>query len=64
QNDDVIVSLNGMPANNSMAVIHQIAHIMPGDSMNLEVVRGADRLELNAHAGERPVNQRRCHEPF
>jgi serine protease DegS len=61
--DDVIISLNGKPANNSMAVIHQIAHIMPGDAMNLEVVRGPDRISLTAKSGERPLSQRPCPMP-
>jgi len=54
QRGDVVLSLNGQPVANSRDLRFRIASLRPGSTARLEVLRDAQRREINVTLGERP----------
>jgi serine protease DegS len=52
---DFILAIDGHPAANSTAVSRQIAHTLPGDTLELQLLRDGQQLTISALAGERPT---------
>ena len=51
---DLILSINDQPAVSAAVVTRQIAHVEPGNELEIEVLRGNQQISLTARAGERP----------
>ncbi len=54
QTGDIIVSLDGESIDDGRIAMHRIARLRPGEVVTVGVVRGAERLELEAVVGSRP----------
>ena len=54
QPGDVILSIDGEPASNGRRSMNQVARSKPGDSVNIEVLRNGQTLQLTAEVGVRP----------
>ena len=51
---DIVVSINGTPVTNAHKSINQIANIVPGQPIELELKRSKKTMEVTATAGSRP----------
>ena len=54
---DIVISINGIPVTNAQRSISQIAEIIPGEPISLQIQRNNRRLDVTALAGERPSRQ-------
>jgi serine protease DegS len=52
---DIVVSINGIPVTNAQKSINQIAGIVPGQPIELQLQRGSKLVEVTATAGSRPL---------
>jgi serine protease Do len=52
--EDIVVSLNGEPVENSTELTRRVARANVGDTLRLEVIRDGRRQTLNVRAGKRP----------
>jgi serine protease DegS len=52
---DIVVSINGIPVTNAQKSINQIAGIVPGQPIELQLQRGSKMVEVTATAGSRPL---------
>jgi serine protease DegS len=53
---DIVIGINGTPVTDRHSSASQIADVMPGQSIKLEILRGIETFTLTAVAGTRPVN--------
>jgi S1-C subfamily serine protease len=53
---DLVVSIEGAPVQSGGDLAAQIQTHQPGDTVDLEVVRGGDQITISVTLGERPVN--------
>jgi len=51
---DIVVSINGTPVTNAHKSINQIANIVPGQPIELELKRSKKTIKVTATAGSRP----------
>ena len=51
---DIVVSINGTPVTNAHKSINQIANIVPGQPIELELKRSKKTMKVTATAGSRP----------
>ncbi len=51
---DIVIGINGTAVTDRHSSASQIADVMPGQSIELEILRGIDTLRLTAVAGTRP----------
>ncbi len=54
QPGDIIITINGAPITNTQLSKNQIARYMPGDQVQVDLLRNGHRLTLNVNIGERP----------
>lgn len=54
---DVISAINGAIVSDGRVTMHQIARLRPGEVVDIEVLRGPTRVQLQAVVGTRPVTQ-------
>jgi serine protease DegS len=52
---DIVISINGVAVTDRHSSASQIADVMPGQSIKLEILRGIETFALTAVAGTRPV---------
>ncbi|MCV6588237.1 MAG: Do family serine endopeptidase [Marinobacterium sp.] len=57
QPGDIIIAINGAPITNTQLSKNQIARYMPGDQVQVDLLRNGRRLSLNVNIGERPPSQ-------
>jgi serine protease DegS len=55
QPGDVILSIGGEPASNSLRSMNQVARMKPGEMLSIEILRKGQPLELTAEVGLRPL---------
>lgn len=53
---DVISAINGVTVSDGRVTMHQIARLRPGEIVDIEVLRGPARVQLQAVVGTRPVS--------
>jgi S1-C subfamily serine protease len=53
---DIVVDVDGTPIDGQGALIAAIRDRSPGDTIEIEVLRGGSRLTLTATLTERPAN--------
>jgi S1-C subfamily serine protease len=53
---DLVVSIDGAAVQSGGDLAAQIQTHQPGDTVDLEVVRGGEQLTVSVTLGERPVN--------
>lgn len=53
---DVISAINGVTVSDGRVTMHQIARLRPGEIVDIEVLRGSARVQLQAVVGTRPVS--------
>lgn len=57
QPGDIIIAINGAPITNTQISKNQIARYMPGDQVQVDLIRNGRTLSFNVHIGERPPSQ-------
>jgi len=57
QPGDIIIAINGAPITNTQLSKNQIARYMPGDQVQVDLLRNGRRLSFNVDIGERPPSQ-------
>jgi serine protease DegS len=55
QPGDVILSIGGEPASNSLRSMNQVARKKPGEILSIEILRKGQPLQLTAEVGLRPI---------
>ncbi len=51
---DIVISINGMPVTDRHSSVSQIAEVMPGKPIELEILRKTETFSVTAVAGSRP----------
>jgi serine protease DegS len=54
---DIVISINGMPVTDRHSSVSQIAEVMPGRLIELEILRETETFTVTAVAGSRPPSQ-------
>ena len=55
QANDIVISINGSPVTDRHTSVSQIAEVMPGKTIELEILRQGKTFEVTAVAGTRPA---------
>jgi serine protease DegS len=58
---DVILSIDGEPANDGRRSMNQVARIKPSDKVAILVLRNGKELKLTAEVGLRPQQEQPAH---
>ncbi|MFJ7883634.1 Do family serine endopeptidase AlgW [Pseudomonas sp. NPDC096917] len=58
---DVILSIDGEPANDGRRSMNQVARIKPSDKVEIQVLRNGKELKLTAEVGLRPQQEQPAH---
>ena len=56
QPGDLLIGINGQPADEGRSAMLRIGLMAPGDAFSLDVLRGEGRLELKGVVGQRPTH--------
>ena len=54
---DIVISINGTPVTDRHSSVSQIAEVMPGKPIELEIQRKSQTFVITAVAGSRPLSQ-------
>lgn len=55
---DIILAINGRPVKHANRMLQQIAQLVPGTNVKVDILRGTTRMALNVRASTRPLGSR------